>query len=69
MLKQRRILMRMHSLSRRLTVPDAERCRKASREGTSRVFEARAGDKPGLNLKHEATLAVLVKLWILECPG
>jgi len=29
-------------------VPDAERCRKASREGTSRVFEARGGDKPGL---------------------
>jgi len=28
-------------------VPDAERCRKASREGTSRVFEAIAGDKPG----------------------
>jgi len=29
-------------------VPDAERCRKASREGTSRVFEAKGGDKPGL---------------------
>jgi len=29
-------------------VPDAERCRKASREGTSKVFEARGGDKPGL---------------------
>jgi len=30
------------------TVPDAERCRKASREGTSRVFEAIGGDKPVL---------------------
>jgi len=30
-------------------VPDAERCRKARREGTSRVFEARAIDKPGLH--------------------
>jgi len=29
-------------------VPDVESCRKASREGTSRVFEARGGDKPGL---------------------
>jgi len=29
-------------------VPDAERCGKASREGTSRVFEARGGDKTGL---------------------
>jgi len=30
-------------------VPDVERCRKASLEGTSRVFEARGGDKPGLS--------------------
>jgi len=41
-------------------VPDAERCRKASREGTSRVFEARGGDKPGLlylvsDLRNEIT--------------
>jgi len=28
-------------------VPDAERCRKASREGTSRCSEPEAGDKPG----------------------
>jgi len=41
-------------------VPDAERCRKASREGTSRVFEARGGDKPRLpylarDLRNEIT--------------
>jgi len=41
-------------------VPDVERCRKASREGTSRVFETIAGDKPGLlylasDLRHEIT--------------
>jgi len=41
-------------------VPDAERCRKASREGTSRVFEAIAGDKPWLHhlasdLRYEIT--------------
>jgi len=30
------------------TVPDAERCRKASREGTSRCSKPEAGDKPWL---------------------
>jgi len=29
-------------------VPDAERCRKASREGTSRCSKPEARDKPGL---------------------